>query len=72
MSRPKLAGTDEGKILDDIHGICYVREGKPCAGKRDVLNRCPASMNTKRSPKKAVLHSMFEDVELVPRAASEV
>jgi hypothetical protein len=31
--KAKLAGTDEGKILDDIHGICYVREGKPCAGK---------------------------------------
>ena len=29
----KLAGTDEGKILDDLHSICYVREGKPCAGK---------------------------------------
>jgi hypothetical protein len=48
--KAKLAGTDEGKILDDIHGIYYVREGKPCAGKRDVLNRCPASTNTKRSP----------------------
>src|SRR5271155_3625227 len=46
--KAKLAGTDEGKILDDIHGICYVREGKPCAGKRDVLNRCPASTNTKK------------------------
>jgi hypothetical protein len=31
--KAKLAGTNEGKILDDIHGICYVREGKPCAGK---------------------------------------
>jgi hypothetical protein len=22
--KAKLAGTNEGKILDDIHGICYV------------------------------------------------
>jgi hypothetical protein len=48
--KAKLAGTDEGKILDDIHGICYVREGKPCAGKGMYLIVAQPLMNTKRSP----------------------
>jgi hypothetical protein len=48
----KLAGADEGKILD---GTCLMGlRGKALCQQRDVLNRCPALTNTERSSRNAL------------------